>query len=411
MLTRRRFITSTALATTGLVASPAVMKLGALGAEDPILIGSLHDQSGPIASSGQQALASLELAVSEINNAGGLLGRPLQVVNYDTQSSIQMYSQFAQQLAVRDKVAVVHGGITSASREAVRPVFDRFNTLYFYNTLYEGGVCDRNTFCTGTTPGQTVQKLVPRAMSKSGVRAYVIAADYNYGQITAKWMAKYCQENGGTIVDTEFFPLDVTNFGPTISKIQTAKPDLVLSALVGGNHVGFYRQWKSAGLTGQIPIASTTFGLVNEPKTLDASESDGVLGSYGYFEELDTPGNQAYVQRLKSRSADLPYISEIAAATYEGMYLWAEAVKTAGTIERNPVLEALESGITIEGPSGSVTLDKQTHHTTRNAYLAEVRNKSWMVTDAYEGQPPSDTAAVCNLVANPEDNQQYVVKI
>ena len=411
-VTRRRFLGSTGIAAAGLVASPAVLRLTAMGADAPILVGSLHDQSGALGTSGQPMVLSVELAVDEINAAGGLLGRPLKIVSYDPQSNIQLYSQYAQQLALKDKVAVVHGGITSASREAIRPVFDRFKTLYFYNTLYEGGVCDRNEFCLGTTPAQTVEKLVPNAMGKSGKKAYIIAADYNYGQITAKWMTKYCQDNGGTILATEFFPLDVTNFGPTISKIQAAKPDLILSALVGGNHTAFYRQWTAAGMKGQIPIASTTFGLVNEPSTLDAKESDGIMGAYGYFQELTTPASKAYIDKLHAKYGQgIPYVSELACATYEGVHIWAEGVRKAGTVDRMKVIEALEGGISYDGPSGTVTVDKPTHHAIRSAYLATVHDKLWSVTGSYPDQKPLDTAAVCDLVKNPNDNQQYVVKI
>ncbi len=98
--------------------------------------------------------------------------------------------------------------------------------------LYEGGVCDRDIFCTGTTPAQTVNKLVAYAQKTWGKNAYIVAADYNYGQITAKWMTKYTQDGGGKVFATEFFPLDVSNFSATISKIQEAKPDILLSALV-----------------------------------------------------------------------------------------------------------------------------------------------------------------------------------
>ena len=94
---------------------------------------------------------------------------------------------------------MVHGGITSASREAIRPILHRFNTLYFYNTQYEGGVCDRNIFCTGSTPAQNVQKLIPYVMKKWGKKLYIVAADYNYGQITSKWITKYAREGGGEV--------------------------------------------------------------------------------------------------------------------------------------------------------------------------------------------------------------------
>lgn len=410
-LTRRSFLRSTALATGGLIAAPMIMRHAALGSEDPILIGSLHDQSGPVGTSGVPMVRALELGIEEVNAAGGVLGRPLKLVHYDTQSNIQLYTQYAQQIALKDKVAVIHGGITSASREAIRPIFDRYKTLYFYNTLYEGGVCDRNIFCTGTTPAQTVEKLVPYSLERWGKKVYILAADYNYGQITAKWMEKYTRDNGGEVLAIDFFPLDVTNFGSTISKIQQAKPDVVFSALVGGNHTAFYRQWAAAGLKGSIPISSTTFGLVNELAALEPSESDGIVSGYGYYEELKTDASVKFVSALKEKFPGIPYISELAAGTYEGFHLWVKAAQQAKSIDRMKVIEALETGLSFDGPTGKVTLDKATHHSVRNAFLAEAKDKLWDVVASYPDQKPSDTAAVCDLVKNPNDNKQYVISL
>ena len=381
-------------------------------AADPIKVGSLLDLSGPVGTSGTPMYYAAQVAVSEINAAGGLLGRELELINYDTQSTIQLYSQYAQQLALKDKVVVVQGGITSASREAIRPVFDRYKVLYFYNVLYEGGVCDRDIFCTGTTPAQTVNKLVAYAQKTWGKNAYVVAADYNYGQITAKWMTKYTQDGGGKVLATEFFPLDVSNFSASISKIQEAKPDVVLSALVGSNHTAFYRQWAAAGMKSKIPIASTTFGLVNELATMEASESDGIVTAYGYFEELDTPANKAFVKKVKDRfGQDIPYMGELTAVNYEGYLLWAEGVKKAGSLDRMKVIEALETGLEIDGPTGHVKIDPPTHHTIRNAFLGKAENKKWVVIDSYPDQLPSDTAAVCNLIKDPNTNRQFVIDI
>ncbi|MAM75517.1 MAG: urea ABC transporter [Tistrella sp.] len=409
--TRRSFLRSTALATGGLIAAPMIMRHAALGSEDPILIGSLHDQSGPVGTSGVPMVRALELGIEEVNAAGGVLGRPLKLVHYDTQSNIQLYTQYAQQIALKDKVAVIHGGITSASREAIRPIFDRYKTLYFYNTLYEGGVCDRNIFCTGTTPAQTVEKLVPYSLERWGKKVYILAADYNYGQITAKWMEKYTRDNGGEGLAIDFFPLDVTNFGSTISKIQQAKPDVVFSALVGGNHTAFYRQWAAAGLKGSIPISSTTFGLVNELAALEPAESDGIVSGYGYYEELKTDASVKFVSALKEKFPGIPYISELAAGTYEGFHLWVKAAQQAKSIDRMKVIEALETGLSFDGPTGKVTLDKATHHSVRNAFLAEAKDKLWDVVASYPDQKPSDTAAVCDLVKNPNDNKQYVISL
>ncbi|MEM1163147.1 MAG: transporter substrate-binding protein, partial [Pseudomonadota bacterium] len=225
---------------------------------DDLKFVSILDQSGGLDIYGKPMVDATRMAIDEINAAGGLNGSMVDLKIYDPQSTIQFYTQFATEAAVGDEASVVHAGITSASREAIRPTFAEFETLYFYNTLYEGGVCDMNNFCTGSTPAQTVEKLVPYTMGKWGKKVYIIAADYNYGQITAQWVQKYVRDNGGEPVATEFFPLDVTNFGPTIKKIQAAKPDMVMSALVGGAHVSFYRQYAAAGMNKSIPIASTT---------------------------------------------------------------------------------------------------------------------------------------------------------
>jgi branched-chain amino acid transport system substrate-binding protein len=405
-LNRRTFLQGTAAATTaGLFASNAF-------AEDAINVASILDLSGGLDIYGKPMIDALTLAVEEANAAGGLLGRQIKLISYDTQSNMQLYTQFAQQAALKDKVAVVHGGITSASREVIRPVFDKFKTLYFYNTQYEGGVCDRDQFDTGVTPAQTVEKLVPYAMKKWGKKVYVVAADYNYGQITSQWVKKYVMENGGEVSSIDFFPLDVTNFGPTISKIQAAKPDFVWSALVGGAHISFYRQWAAAGMRKSIPMASTTFAGGNEQIVLSPDECNGMLVCYNYFQDLKNPVNDAFVAKFHARfGADYPNITELAMGTYQGFRLWAEGVKKAGTVDRIKVIDALETGISIEAPSGKVTIDPPTHHCVLDVHIAEVMDKKLKVLEDFPQQQPADTAAVCNLIKNPTDNQQYVIKI
>ena len=194
-LDRRQFLKSTA-ATAAVLAAPGIVSSRAFGA-DPIQVGSIHDLSGGLDIYGKPMVDALNLAVEEVNAAGGLLGRPIKLINYDPQSNMQLYTQYAQDAALKEKVAVVHGGITSASREVIRPVLNRFKTLYFYNTQYEGGVCDRNEFTVGSTPSQQVEKLVPLNIKTWGKKVYIVAADYNYGQITAQWVQKYTKDNGG----------------------------------------------------------------------------------------------------------------------------------------------------------------------------------------------------------------------
>lgn len=404
-LDRRHFLKGTSAAAV-VASAPGI--IGRAQAADNIKMVGILDQSGGLDIYGKPMVDTTKLAVEEINAGGGLLGRQIDLKMYDPQSTIQFYTQYATQAAASDKADVVHAGITSASREAIRPTLGRFRSLYFYNTLYEGGVCDRNTFCTGSTPAQTVEKLVPYTMNKWGKKVYIVAADYNYGHITASWVQKYVRDNGGDPVETEFFPLDVTNFGTTIKKIQAAKPDMVMSALVGGAHVSFYRQYAASGMNASIPIASTTFGVGNEHTLISGEEGNGMIVAYSYLQEIDTAVNKDFVARFQAKyGADAPYLNELAARSYEAVYLWAEGVKKAGSLDRMAVIEALESPVSIDGPSGKLAVEPKTHHAIQNVYLAELQNQKFNILETYEQQPPSDTLLVCDLQKDPNQAKFY----
>jgi urea transport system substrate-binding protein len=351
------------------------------------------------------------LAVDEINDAGGLLGRKIRLIQYDSQSDIALYTKYAQQLVREDKVDVVHGGITSASREAIRQTFKRANTLYFYNVLYEGGVCDRNTVVTGTTPAQAVEPIVQRAMKQWGKKVYVLAADYNYGQITAKWISHYVGMGKGAVVKTDFFPLDVADFGSTIAKIQQEKPNFVVAALVGGAHMSFFRQWAASGMNKKIPLASTTFGVGNEHLALSAAEGDGILIAGNYSQESTLPANKQFLAAWQKKFGDTKIVHEIAVSQYQGIKLWAECVRKAGSVEREAVLKAIESGPSIEGPAGKVAIDARTHHASLDINVMEVRNQKLTILETVKQRAPSDTARYCDLQKNPNENKQYEVDI
>ena len=214
--------------------------------------------------------------------------------------------------------------------------------------------------------------------------------------------SRFVRENGGETVAIEFFPLDVTNFGPTINKIQQAKPDMVFSGLVGGAHVSFYRQYAAAGMNAEIPIASTTFGIGNEHKLISAEEGNGLLAAYSYFEGVQNAENEAFLARMDAKfGANRATMNELTVRSYEGAMLWAEAVKLADSIEHAEVSAALKSGLTYNGPSGPITIDPQTNHAIQNVVLGELQDQEFNIVASYEAEPPADTQLVCDLNADP----------
>jgi urea transport system substrate-binding protein len=407
---RRRFLQTTGSA-AGLALGSTIPFELVLAQGAPIKLGSVLDNSGNLDAYGKPMVMATQLAAEEINATGGLLGRKIEVKQYDTQSDIALYTKFAQQLSRDDKVDVVHGGITSASREAIRQTFKRANTLYFYNVLYEGGVCDRNVVCTGTTPAQAVEPIVEIALKQWGKSAYILAADYNYGQITAKWLAHYIGKGGGQTLKTDFFPLDVADFGSTIAKIQQEKPAFVVSALVGGAHMSFYRQWAASGMNKKIPLCSTTFGVGNEHLALSPAEGDGILIAGNYSQESTEPANKEFLAKWAKRFGDTKVVHEIAVSQYQGIMLWAACVKKAGSLDREKMLAAIESGISIQGPGGKVTLEPKTHHATLDIKVMEVKGQKLTIKQEFKARPPSDTLQFCDLKKNPNENKQFEVKI
>jgi len=390
------------------VSAGILVGVPSLRAEDEIKIASILDESGGLSEWGDPEAKCMTLAVEEINDGGGLLGRKIKYIRYDTQSNDQLYAQYATEASLSEEVAMVHGAITSASREVIRPILGRNKTLYWYSCGYEGGVCDMNTFVSGTTPTMVVKALIDWAVPQAGKKIYIIAADYNAPQATAKYIEQYSKENGGEVIGKDFYPFEVSDFSAAISKIQAAKPDIIYSMLIGAPHLSFYRQWAASGMKDSIPIVSHFFGGGNEQVLLTPEEGDGIVSAWGYWEDIQSDINKNFVERYAKRFGDdHPYINAVAIGGYEDTMLWAEGVKKAGSFDRDKVIAALRSGIEWEGPSGKLTIDPKTNHVIRDVYIAKAKNKRVEVIKVMPQMLPLETQQSCDLVARPDTNTQY----
>lgn len=343
-------------------------------AADPIKLGLLEDQSGNFSLAVIPKIHATQLAIEEINAKGGVLGRPIKLIHYDTQSDNTKFQELARRLIQTDKADVIFGGFSSASREAIRPIMDKAKQLYFYNNQYEGGVCDSNVFVTGAVPEQQFSTLVPWLMEKYGKRVYTIAADYNFGQISAEWVRKIVKENGGTMVGEEFIPLSVSQFGQTIQNIQKVKPDFVMTLLVGNLQSAFFEQQAAANLN--LPMGSSIqVGQAYEHKRFKPPALKNMYVTPNYIEEVDSPASNDFKKRFKAKYPDEPYISQEAANAYDAVYIYKAAVEKAKSTNMTAVRKALEGGdICTSGPQGKVCMDPKSHHMSHTIYLAHVKD-------------------------------------
>ncbi|MCK4207565.1 urea ABC transporter substrate-binding protein [Brucella pituitosa] len=346
---------------------------GAVLAQEPIKIGVLEDQSGEFVVPVIGKVHAIQLATEEINAKGGIAGRPIELVIYDTQSDNTRFQEFTRRALQRDKVDVIFAGFSSASREAYRPIVRQFDGFAFYNNQYEGGVCDANMVITGAVPEQQFSTLIPWMIETYGKKVYTIAADYNFGQISAEWVRNIVKENGGEIVGEEFIPLGVSQFSQTIQNIQTAKPDVVVTLLVGTAQASYYEQAASANL--KLPMASSVnVGQGYEHKRFTPPSLANMHVTTNYIEEVDTPASEDFIERFRAKFPNEPYINQEAANSYIAVNLYKQMVERAGGSTKRDDLRKIiaEGDVCFDGPSGKTCLDPKSQHMSHTIYLAKV---------------------------------------
>jgi urea transport system substrate-binding protein len=366
---RRAFLKTTA-ATAGVLGMPGIVR-----AESATLhVASLFDLTGNLNIYGIQEMNVSRYAIEAINQAGGVLGKQVVLHEYDTQSKIELYSRYAQEVGANDDITAVIAGLTGASREAARPVLSRNKKLLFFPTIDEGGECDKYCFMQGTDCVQQEGPLIEWAVKNGGKNFYVVAADYVYGHVATAWTKDLTTKAGGAVVGSEFVPLDVSDFAATIRRIEAAKPDVIMSNLVGNNHVAFYRQFAAAGLNKSIKIVSPVFGLGSEETVLSPAEGEGIVVAYSYFEGLDNPRNKAFLEGFRKKYPNAGGISDVPAQVWNGWHQWKAAVEDAGSTEIDKVVASLEKAIPFAGPAGEVRFDPPCHRNIQNVHLARVTN-------------------------------------
>jgi branched-chain amino acid transport system substrate-binding protein len=357
-----------------LLAGTVISGMPALAQEGPIRIGVLEDQSGDFAAATGVKVHAIELATKEINEAGGIAGRPIELVIYDTQSDNLRYQEFMRRVLQQDKVDVVFAGFSSASREAYRPIVNQFDGLAFYNNQYEGGVCDNNMIVTGAVPEQQFSTLIPWMMEEFGPNVYTLAADYNFGQISAEWVRQIVAENGGKMAGEEFIPLGVSQFSQTIQNIQESDADFVVTLLVGAAQASYYEQ-ASASDVGLPMASSVNVGQGYEHKRFNPPSLANMFVTTNYIEEIDTPASNDFVKRFRAMFPDEPYINQEAANSYIAVNLYKQMVERAGTTDHDAVRAVLGEGdVCFDGPSGNVCLDPKSQHMSHTIYLAKVED-------------------------------------
>jgi urea transport system substrate-binding protein len=388
-----------AAATTAPAAAPAAPSTAAkpTGSADVIKVGILHSLSGTMSISEVSVKDATVLAIEEINKAGGVLDRKLEPVVEDGASDWPTFAEKSKKLIKQDKVAVVFGCWTSASRKAVLPVYEAEKALLFYPVQYEGLEMSPYIFYTGATTNQQIIPGVDYLLEQGKKKIYLLGSDYVFPRTSNTIIKEMLKAKGATLAGEEYTPLGHTDYNGVISKIKAAAPDAIFNTLNGDSNVAFFKQFKDAGFTAdKTPVLSVSVAE-EEVRGIGPDYVAGHLTSWNYYQTTKTPENEKFVAAYKAKYGDKRVTDDPIEAGYFGVYLWKLAAEKAGSVDVEKI-KAAAPGIAFAAPGGKVTIDGRTQHVFKTVRIGKIRpdgliDEVWATKEPVQPDPYLEDAA------------------
>jgi len=339
---------------------PAAVPVG-----PPIKVGILHSRTGTMAISERPVIDATLLAIDEINESGGVLGRPIEAIIEDGESDGQVFAAKAEKLITQDEVCAVFGCWTSASRKTVLPVFERFDHLLFYPVQYEGLEQSRNIVYTGAAPNQQIIPAVKWCVAMlDKKRLFLVGSDYVFPRCANAIIRDALTELGGEVVGEEYLTLGASDASDIARRIAEAEPEVILNTINGDSNIAFFRALRSAGITSDT-IPTISFSISEqELSNLSIKDVVGDYAAWNYFHSVDRPTNHDFVERFQSRYGSQRMVSDPMESAYVAVRIWAQAVADAGSTDVQAIREAVRHQ-QFEAPGGPVRIDPETQHTSK----------------------------------------------
>jgi len=346
----------------------------AAGGGDTIKVGILHSLSGTMAISETTVVDAEKLAIKEINEAGGVLGKQIEYVEEDGASDWPTFAEKAEKLIDQDQVVTVFGCWTSASRKAVLPVFESKDHMLWYPVQYEGQECSKNIFYTGAAPNQQIEPAVDWLLENKGTDFFLVGSDYVFPRTANTIIKEQLTAKGGNTVGEDYLPLGNTEVTPIITKIKAALPNggVIFNSLNGDSNVAFFKQLQGAGMTPDLyPVMSVSVAE-EEVRQIGKEFLVDHYAAWNYFQTVETPENEKWVADFKAEYGDDRVTNDPMEAAYIMVYIWKQAVEAAGTTDIAAVREAAY-GQELAAPEGPVTMNPN-HHLSKTVRIGQVRD-------------------------------------
>jgi len=363
---------------------------------DPIKVGVIADQTGPLSIIGRANANVARMVIGDINAKGGLVGRHLELHLEDSATDDAVAADRAAKLVQEDGVDVIFGGIYSSTRQAIKgPAVVEGKTLYIYPEQYEGQESDPLIFCTGPVPAQQVDPFIPWLMQETDAKTfYLPSADYIWPRVMNARVREIVTANGGEIVGEEYFPLDHADYRATVERIASTGADVVFNTTVPPGVMPFLEQLHDSGFSSRGGRLVCTYFEENLLGVLPAAHADGVYSCLDYYETVADP----FSQKLRAQyDALYPGDSKFTGGSgssglYRGLRLWASAVAEAGTLEQADVIAALDHAQIAEGPGGPAAMAPGQHHVRMHMYIGQARDGRFEIVKSLGAIDPQERA-------------------
>jgi ABC-type branched-subunit amino acid transport system substrate-binding protein len=358
---------------------PLVISVSTLGivsqsqaaSKAPVKVGVLTDMTGAFGLVGKSNKAVAQFTIDEINKHGGVLGHKLVMDLADSATDATVAVQVASRLVNQDHVAVVIGGVASFTRVAVRNVIaTRGKTTYIWPASYEGGECTNNVWNVGSAPNQQVDPTVKKLLAEGKKTFFLAGSDYLYPRNILARVKKDVLAGGGSIVDEQFVPLDMTDPSNLVSKVIASKADALFEVVVLPGTAPFIKGVVDGGYKGTI--AGTLFDEGINP--LLGKQGQGLINVQDYFGRITDAYSKkevALFNKQHPEAAGLFTSTFNAPAWYRGLYLWKAAVEKAGSFDTAKVNKAMDSVSLKQAIGGPVAFVPGTKHLKLTMYLGQ----------------------------------------
>lgn len=368
---------------TGIAALSILLTLSGCSGNNKgsIKVGILHSLSGTMAISETAVRDSELLAIKELNKNGGVLGKKIKVIEEDGASDPATFSEKARKLLQDDKVVTVFGCWTSASRKAVKPVFEELFGLLWYPVQYEGMEASPNIMYMGASPNQQVVPAVDYCAENFGKKMFLIGSDYVFPRTANRIIKAQLSQLNAECVGEEYFPMGHIEFSELIEQIRKEKPDVIINSLNGDSNAQFFRQLKDAGFTSEnLPVMS--FSIAEEEvSSIGAEYLSGHLVAWNYYETTETPNNEKFVNEYKSEYGLNRVTGDPIEAGYIAVHMWAKACEKAGSFDVEAVRVA-SKGLSFTAPEGTVTIDGSNQHLYKQVRIGKI-NKNGLIDEIW----------------------------